>query len=120
MDTKKYTVFISDTHFNESQPLILQRFIEFLQRNKSSLESVYLLGDLFDVWVGDDDSSELIQKVSHTIAECANAGVKVYFIHGNRDYLIGEKFAKDCGMMLLEDPYFILLYNSLPFFFSAS
>ncbi len=111
MDSKKYTAFISDTHFNEDQPATLERFIDFLRLNKTSLEALYLLGDIFDAWIGDDYHSDLIHKVSTAIVDCSNAGTKIYFIHGNRDYLIGEKFAQDCGMTLVGDPYFVLLYG---------
>jgi UDP-2,3-diacylglucosamine hydrolase len=109
MNTTKYTVFISDTHFNDAHPGIAQRFVDFLKLNTLSIETLYLLGDLFDVWVGDDDTSPVIEQISDALAECAASGVKIYFIHGNRDYLIGQKFAENCGMTILNDGMFILL-----------
>lgn len=111
MDDKKYTVFISDTHFSEDHPEITQRFIDFLTWNKESIENLYLLGDLFDTWIGDDNVTPLSQKISDALAGCTNTGTKIYFIHGNRDYLIGEKFAQSCGMTLLDDKTVISLYG---------
>ncbi len=107
----KYTIFISDTHFSESHPETTQRFIDFLQLNKASIETLYLLGDLFDAWIGDDNITPLSQKISHTLASCANEGMKIYFMHGNRDYLIGPKFAAACGMKLLPEKTVIDLYG---------
>lgn len=111
MNTKKYTLFISDTHFSENYPEITQRFIDFLTFNQESIENLYLLGDLFDAWIGDDYITPLSQKIGNTLAGCANAGTKIYFIHGNRDYLIGEKFVQSCGMTLLDDKTVISLYG---------
>ena len=105
------TVFISDTHFSEEHPETTQRFIEFLELNKASIESLYLLGDLFDAWIGDDNITPLSQKISNTLASCANEGMKIYFICGNRDYLIGRKFAESCNMTLLNDKTVISLYG---------
>lgn len=106
-----YTVFISDTHFNENHPDITQRFIDFLELNMASIEKLYLLGDLFDTWIGDDNTTPLSTKISDVLANCANHGMKIYFIHGNRDYLIGAKFAKSCNMTLLNDKTVISLYG---------
>lgn len=108
---KKYTVFISDTHFSEDHPEITQRFIDLLANNKTSIESLYLLGDLFDAWIGDDNITALSQKISDALSSCSNAGIKIYFIHGNRDYLIGKKFAAACKMTLLADKTVITLYG---------
>lgn len=108
---KKYTVFISDTHLNEAQPEITQRFIDFLSQNKACIENLYLLGDLFDAWIGDDNITLLSERISRTLTDCANTGTNIYFVHGNRDYLIGKKFAESCNMTLLEDKTVISLYG---------
>jgi len=105
------TVFISDIHLNEHQPAITERFIHFLENNQASIEKLYILGDLFDYWIGDDDHSPLKQSISQALKKCADAGVEIYFIHGNRDYLIGKKFAQSCGMILLNEKTVISLYG---------
>lgn len=108
---KKCTVFISDTHFSDDYPEIAQRFIDFLKLNMSSIETLYLLGDLFDAWIGDDNVTELSEQISKTLAKCADADIKIFFVHGNRDYLIGQKFANACKMTLLNDKTVISLYG---------
>lgn len=108
---KKCTVFISDTHFSDDYPEIAQRFIDFLKLNMSCIETLYLLGDLFDAWIGDDNMTALSEKISETLAQCADAGMKIFFLHGNRDYLIGQKFANACNMTLLNDKTVISLYG---------
>lgn len=107
----QHTVFISDTHFSEHHPETTQRFIDFLELNKSSIEKLYLLGDLFDAWIGDDDLSPLSQQISQVLQKCAANGMQIYFTHGNRDYLIGSKFSKACHMTLLKDKTMISLYG---------
>lgn len=107
----KYIAFISDTHLSEQQPAITQRFIDFLENNKFTIEKLYILGDLFDYWIGDDDVSPLKQKVSATLKKCSDNGIDIYFTHGNRDYLLGENFAKACGMKLLPEKTLINLYG---------
>lgn len=111
MDNKKYTIFISDTHFNEKQPRITERFLKFLELNLAYINALYLLGDLFNTWIGDDNDSPLIQRISQALADCAKKGILIYFIHGNRDYLIGKTFAKRCNMILLPQETCILLYH---------
>lgn len=109
---KMYTVFISDTHFSEHHPEMTQRFIDFLELNKTSIEKLYLLGDIFDAWIGDDHITPLSQQISRTLSDCANAGMLIYFMPGNRDYLIGPSFAKTCNMSLLNDKAIISLYGT--------
>ncbi len=107
----KYTVFISDTHLNEHDPEMTKRFIDFLNLNKTSIEKLYLLGDIFDAWIGDDDISPLSQQVSQVLKDCTHAGTDIYFTHGNRDYLVGSKFAQSCNMTLLGEKTIISLYG---------
>jgi len=108
---EKFTVFVSDTHFNDSQPSITTLFIDFLNKNKLIIESLYLLGDIFETWIGDDEVTETSEKISHLLAQCIQTGMKIYFIRGNRDFLLGEKFTQGNGIHLLEDKTKILLYN---------
>jgi UDP-2,3-diacylglucosamine hydrolase len=89
-----------------------QRFIDFLNLNKGSIDKLYLLGDIFDTWIGDDDVSPLSLQVSQVLKNFAQNGVSIYFAHGNRDYLIGPKFAKSCGMKVLGEKTNLSLYGT--------
>ena len=105
------TYFIADLHLNESQPEITELFLQFMTEKAPLAEAVYILGDLFDFWIGDDEQSPLIDKVKHAIRQLTDQGVPCYFIHGNRDFLIGKDFAKATGMTLLPDYQLIDLYG---------
>ena len=78
---KKYTVFISDIHLNESQPAITRRFLQFLHHNAETIDTLYLLGDIFDYWIGDDHHTLLTQQVSNTLSRLAECDTSIYFIH---------------------------------------
>lgn len=108
---KIYTIFISDTHLSELHPEITQRLIDFLELNKNSIEKLYLLGDIFDTWIGDDNVTPLSQQISKTLSDCTNAGMEIYFVHGNRDYLVGPHFSQLCGMTLLQEKTVISLHG---------
>ena len=82
-----------------------------MQNLAPQAERLYILGDLFDFWIGDDEQSALIQQVKDLIKSVSNQGVQCYFQHGNRDFLIGERFAKDTGVQLLPDYQLITLYD---------
>ncbi len=103
--------FISDLHLSESQPEITQHFLHFLQNKAYAAKEVYILGDFFDFWIGDDEKSPLINKVKQAIKELSDKKVKCYFICGNRDFLIGKHFAKETGIILLPDYYVINLFG---------
>ena len=103
--------FISDLHLNESQPEMTQLFLQFMQQKAPLAEAVYILGDLFDFWIGDDEQSALISEVKSAIKTLTTSGVKCYFICGNRDFLIGKRFAHETGMILLSDYHCIELYG---------
>ncbi|WP_373777175.1 UDP-2,3-diacylglucosamine diphosphatase [Glaesserella sp.] len=103
--------FIADLHLNESQPEITELFLQFMTEKAPLAESVYILGDLFDFWIGDDEQSPLIDTVKQAIRRLTKNGVPCYFIHGNRDFLIGERFARETGMVLLPDYDVIDLYG---------
>ncbi|OOR99735.1 UDP-2,3-diacylglucosamine diphosphatase [Haemophilus paracuniculus] len=103
--------FIADLHLNENDPEITALFLQFLREDAPLAEAVYILGDLFDFWVGDDEQSELISRVKHVLKTLTASGVKAYFICGNRDFLIGKRFAKETGIELLPDYQVIDLYG---------
>lgn len=103
--------FIADLHLNERQPEITELFLQFMRENAPLADSVYILGDLFDFWIGDDEDSELIRTVKTAIQTLTTQGVPCYFICGNRDFLLGKEFAEQTGMQLLPDYYLIDLYG---------
>lgn len=103
--------FISDLHLNEAQPHITALFLHFMAENAPLAQAVYILGDLFDFWIGDDEQSELIQTVKKAIKTLTAQGVPCYFICGNRDFLLGERFARETGMQRLPDYHLIDLYG---------
>ena len=98
-------LLISDLHLTPSMPLTAQRFFDFCEKEAPKVEAVFILGDLFEYWVGDDAaaSSPFQQEVQRAIANLSTK-VKTYYLHGNRDFLIGKHFIKKTGMTLLPDP----------------
>lgn len=105
------TFFISDLHLDEKHPEITACFLRFLNEQASKCDALYVLGDLFEFWIGDDDLTEFNQQVIKAFKTLTQAGVPVYFIKGNRDFLIGNRFEKMTGIKLLPDPCLIDLYG---------
>jgi len=107
------TLFISDLHLAEERPEINSLFFRFIGDAARGTEALYILGDLFDYWVGDDqlDHDPLARSVADTIRRLSDAGTRVYFMHGNRDFLIGERFAREADLTILADPTQIELYG---------
>ena len=97
------TLFVADLHLDVSRPAIVDAFLEFLVRVPSRAHSLYVLGDLFEAWVGDDDDAPLSRVVAEGLAKVSDAGVRIAFVHGNRDFLLGERYARACGMTLLPE-----------------
>lgn len=97
------TLFIADLHLSIDEPAITAGFLRFLAGEARTADALYILGDLFEVWIGDDDPSPLHRDVAAALRALTDAGVPCYFIHGNRDFLLGRRFAKACGMQLLEE-----------------
>ena len=106
------TLFISDLHLDAERPEITALFGHFLDGQARSADALYILGDLFEAWVGDDDPSAAGTLVAEKLRALVDAGVPAYFIRGNRDFLLGESFAARCGMTLLDDPSIIDLYGT--------
>ena len=98
-------LLISDLHLTPSMPLTAQRFFDFCEKEAPQVEAVFILGDLFEYWVGDDAAarSPFQQEVQRAIANLSTK-VKTYYLHGNRDFLIGQSFIQKTGMTLLPDP----------------
>ncbi len=99
------TLFISDLHLTEERPAANERFIRFIEEEARSAEALYILGDFFEYWIGDDDLGEPFNSViAGLLRELSRGGVALYLMHGNRDLLIGERFCAATGARLLEDP----------------
>lgn len=106
------TYFIADLHLSESTPHITALFFDFLARGVKQADALYILGDLFDFWIGDDDNSPLTQQVKQHLKTLSDRGVAIFYQHGNRDFLLGKKFAQACGMQLIEEYKIINLYGT--------
>ena len=103
------TLFISDLHLDEARPRIVDEFGRFLREDARSAQALYILGDLFESWIGDDDDGELAQSVAASLRDLRESGVPIYFMHGNRDFLLGNDYASRAGLTLLTDPHLIAL-----------
>jgi len=106
------TYFISDLHLQESCRDTANLFFNFLATQARQADAVYILGDFFELWVGDDADSIFLQKVSAALQSLATANVPVYFMHGNRDFLIGKDFIKKTNCIMLSDPCVVDLYGT--------
>ncbi|WP_039913945.1 UDP-2,3-diacylglucosamine diphosphatase [Cellvibrio mixtus] len=106
------TLFISDLHLHESRPLITRAFFHFLHHQASKSEALYILGDFFDTWIGDDDDSDLPREVARELFALNQKGITIYFQHGNRDFLLGDDYAHKSGMVLLPESHVIDLYGT--------
>ncbi|MGH8127098.1 MAG: UDP-2,3-diacylglucosamine diphosphatase [Gammaproteobacteria bacterium] len=98
------TLFISDLHLDAVRPAITELFIDFLSGEAREAEALYILGDLFEVWLGDDDPDPHHARVAEALAAVADSGTPVYFMVGNRDFLLGEDYAQRAGMDILTEP----------------
>ncbi len=103
------TLFISDLHLDTSRPDITRLFLRFLESEARIADALYILGDLFEAWVGDDDPCEVGSTVAGALRQLSDAGVPLYFMRGNRDFLLGQAFAQRAGMRILSDPAVIVL-----------
>jgi len=99
------TLFISDLHLEADRPEIGEQFLDFLDEEAADAEALYILGDFFEYWVGDDDPDEYYASIKRSLRAFTDSGVPVYFMHGNRDFMIGEQFAAETGVTILPDPY---------------
>jgi len=105
------TLFISDLHLDGTRPDITAQFLDFLEREAQAAEALYILGDLFEAWIGDDDPDPDKRRVIQGLRAVTRAGVKSFLIHGNRDFLIGSRFCHETGVELLHDGTVIDLYG---------
>ena len=98
------TLFISDLHLEAARPDIGAQFAAFLEGEARGADALYILGDLFESWVGDDDPNPHYAEARERIRAVSDSGVPVYFMHGNRDFMVGEDFAAAAGVEILADP----------------
>ncbi|MEB7924359.1 UDP-2,3-diacylglucosamine diphosphatase [Atlantibacter hermannii] len=105
------TLFIADLHLSTEEPAITAGFLRLLEGEARTAEALYILGDLFEAWIGDDDPNPLHAAVAAAIRALVESGVPCYFIHGNRDFLIGKRFARQSGMTLLPAEKVLTLYG---------
>ncbi|MCH8501399.1 MAG: UDP-2,3-diacylglucosamine diphosphatase [Aliidiomarina sp.] len=105
------TLFISDLHLSAERPDISGLFIEFLQTQARHAEALYILGDLFEYWIGDDDHNEFHCLIESELKALTAAGVPCFFMHGNRDFLVGADFAQRTGITLLPEPTTVEIYS---------
>jgi UDP-2,3-diacylglucosamine hydrolase len=107
-----HSLFISDLHLCDSRPHITKAFIAFLADTASHAQALYILGDLFEYWAGDDAiASGAHQSIIRALKKLSRQNVQIYFMHGNRDFLLGADFAKAAGATLLADPSLVTLYG---------
>ncbi|KFZ28253.1 UDP-2,3-diacylglucosamine hydrolase [Pseudidiomarina atlantica] len=106
------TWFIADLHLSPARPDIVQLFCDFLRDEARAADQLFILGDLFDAWIGDDDNSSFAQQIQAELKRYTEHGIPTYFIAGNRDFAIGERFAKQTGIEILPDPAVIELYGT--------
>ncbi len=107
----KNIYFISDLHLQNTEPKIVYAFLNFLKEYAAQAEALYILGDFFESWIGDDDNTILAKQIKNALQTLTKSGVLVYFMHGNRDFLIGQRFAHETGIKLLTDPTLLELYG---------
>jgi UDP-2,3-diacylglucosamine hydrolase len=104
------TLFISDLHIDASRPAIIRQFLSFLQTEAAGAEALYILGDLFESWVGDDDADPAQRAAIAGLHALTLRGVPCFVMHGNRDFLLGPRFCAMSGARLLPDPLIVTLY----------
>ncbi|MBN6044075.1 UDP-2,3-diacylglucosamine diphosphatase [Citrobacter sp. ku-bf4] len=105
------TLFIADLHLCTEEPAITAGFLRFLASEARQADALYILGDLFEAWIGDDDPNPLHREIAAAIKAVVDSGVPCFFIHGNRDFLIGKRFARESGMTLLPQEKVLDLYG---------
>ena len=105
------SLFISDLHLDPERDAINRIFFDFLERRATQADALYVLGDLFETWIGDDDLTDFNQQVITALSRYRKKGKQLFFMHGNRDFLLGADFMRQTGGQLLEDPTQLELYG---------
>jgi UDP-2,3-diacylglucosamine hydrolase (EC 3.6.1.-) len=100
-------LFISDLHLEAERPDITRAFLHFLTTRARTAEALYILGDFFEAWIGDDGMDEFQRSIARALREVSDSGTRIFLMHGNRDFLIGQAFCREAGCTLLRDPSLI-------------
>lgn len=108
---QEVTYFIADLHLAQNRPDMTACFLRFLKDDATQAQRLYILGDLFEAWIGDDDDSAYLTTIAKALNTLSALGTDVYYIHGNRDFLLGQRFAKKSAMNLLPEVDLIDLYG---------
>ncbi|MBB3104490.1 UDP-2,3-diacylglucosamine diphosphatase [Azomonas macrocytogenes] len=95
-------LFISDLHLEEGRPDITQAFLRFLEKRAIHAEALYILGDFFEVWIGDDGMNEYHHSIARALRRVADSGTQIFLMHGNRDFMLGRRFCREAGCTLLK------------------
>lgn len=106
------TYFVADLHLTDERPAATGRFFRFLENEAAGADALYILGDLFEAWVGDDHDETVARETAQRLRRLAAAGTPVYFMHGNRDFMLARRYAAQAGMTLIDDPLVIDLYGA--------
>ena len=107
------SLFISDLHIDHSRTDITAGFFSFLDRNKHTCDALYILGDLFEVWIGDDAITAPDIEIASKLREFSECGASVFVMHGNRDFLLGSEYADLCGATIIHDHHLIKIGQDL-------
>lgn len=102
-------LLISDLHLEEQRPDISRAFLHFLQTRARAAEALYILGDFFEVWIGDDGMTPFQHEIAAALRQLSDSGTRIFLMHGNRDFLIGRAFCRAAGCTLLKDPSLVRL-----------
>jgi len=102
-------LLISDLHLEEERPDITRAFLHFLDTRARQAEALYILGDFFEVWIGDDAMTPFQRSIAQALRRLADSGTRIYLMHGNRDFLLGKAFCREAGCTLLGDPHTVEL-----------
>lgn len=105
------TFFVADLHLTDERPVATGRFFGFLKNQVAGADALYILGDLFEAWTGDDHDEQVAHDTARHLKSLTDAGTPVYFIHGNRDFMLAKRYALHSGMRVLNDPTRIDLYG---------
>jgi UDP-2,3-diacylglucosamine hydrolase len=106
------TLIISDLHLDDDRPRSTALFEKFIKTEAKRSDALYILGDLFEYWLGDDVRSETSMRVSRALASLAGTGIPCYFMHGNRDFLLGRRYAAQSGIQLLPEELVVDFYGT--------
>jgi UDP-2,3-diacylglucosamine hydrolase len=111
VSASRHSLFASDLHLDSEAPWAIDAFLKFLAGRAREADSLYLLGDLFEAWIGDDDDDPANARACDGLAALSADGVAIYALHGNRDFLLGEGFEKRTGVKLLPDPVMVEVHG---------